>query len=246
MTDKIRVKAVYVSDVHMGNPDAHCYAMLDFINQYDFDELYLVGDIFDKDYLRRNVKWTSCYSQFIRSMIDYGKTKKVFYLPGNHDDFMRDFFENCINGLCVYDTWQHTRNGQTTVILHGDQLEPEHFCRKELYYIGGFLYKQLVKINKLLCRVGLGCAWVGKIKRKSKKIINFINQYESRAAEYARSNSADRIITGHIHVPEIKTVEGIEYLNCGDWMENCTGLVEYLDGSIKIGRGNNSSCVRRL
>lgn len=53
-------------------------------------------------------------------------------------------------------------------------------------------------------------------------------------SNHAKNKGYDGIICGHIHKAEIRDIEGIEYLNCGDWVENCTAVVETYDGEFEI------------
>lgn len=231
---KERVRALYVSDLHLGSPACHCSKFLDFLEKYEFEELYLAGDIFDADALRRNYKWTNCYTEFISRIIRLGKSKKVYYIPGNHDSFMRDFIGECIKDLCVYRDIVVQRGDQNFLVIHGDEIDPEYFSRNHLYSLGGRIYGALLWVNRQLCRLRLGCDWAKLAKRKSKRATNFVLDFEKKAADLAKEKGCDKVILGHVHIPEIKTLEDITYMNCGDWVENCSGLVEDLDGNFRI------------
>jgi UDP-2,3-diacylglucosamine pyrophosphatase LpxH len=64
--------------------------------------------------------------------------------------------------------------------------------------------------------------------------VRYVTHFEVAMATLARRNGVDGIICGHIHKAEIRDMDGIRYLNCGDWVENCTALVEDLDGTIRL------------
>jgi hypothetical protein len=53
-------------------------------------------------------------------------------------------------------------------------------------------------------------------------------------ARYTREHGCAGVVCGHIHVPAMRRVEGIDYYNCGDWVEHCTAIVEHVDGRIEI------------
>lgn len=42
------------------------------------------------------------------------------------------------------------------------------------------------------------------------------------------------MICGHIHHAAHREVEGLIYLNTGDWVESCTGIVEHYDGRMEV------------
>ena len=51
---------------------------------------------------------------------------------------------------------------------------------------------------------------------------------------YCKARGYEGVICGHIHTPEIKQVDGITYMNDGDWVESCTALVEHHDGRFEL------------
>jgi UDP-2,3-diacylglucosamine pyrophosphatase LpxH len=53
-------------------------------------------------------------------------------------------------------------------------------------------------------------------------------------ADEARRRGVDGVICGHIHKAECRMIDGIEYINDGDWVESCTALVEHADGRLEI------------
>ena len=72
-----------------------------------------------------------------------------------------------------------------------------------------------------------------KIKNSVKSAVKFVNNFEQTAADIGISNQYDFVVCGHIHQPEMRTIENaqgkIRYLNSGDWIENLTAL-EYANG----------------
>jgi len=64
--------------------------------------------------------------------------------------------------------------------------------------------------------------------------VNYIGAFETALAAEARRHGADGVICGHIHSAVIRDEQGIRYMNCGDWVESCTALVEHEDGRFEI------------
>ena len=60
--------------------------------------------------------------------------------------------------------------------------------------------------------------------------MNFIQSFEEQVADYCRRKDFDGAICGHIHVAEMREIDGIVYMNDGDWVESCTALAEHHDG----------------
>lgn len=231
---KEKVKAIYISDVHIGSKYCQCEKVLEFLSRYDFEELYLVGDIIDIDAIKRNRKWANCYSRFIKTMIDYGKVCSVKYIPGNHDDFLRGYAGECIQDLCIVNEHKIDRPSGSILLIHGDELESKLYMRSSLYWGGSFIYDYLLFLNKKLCDLGWICGLSRLIKKKTKNVLNHITNFEEKAIARAHKEGCSKIIVGHIHTPHIRQIDNITYCNCGDWVENCCGLVEDMRGQMRI------------
>jgi UDP-2,3-diacylglucosamine pyrophosphatase LpxH len=72
------------------------------------------------------------------------------------------------------------------------------------------------------------------LKQNVKHAVNYINHFEDLMATHTRHRHCHAIICGHIHTPAIKTLDNLTYYNCGDWLENCTALVEHDTGKIEL------------
>jgi hypothetical protein len=72
------------------------------------------------------------------------------------------------------------------------------------------------------------------LKHRVKKAVDFIFKFEENLAGYCKKRGFDGVICGHIHHAEIKDINGIVYMNDGDWVESCTALVEHHDGRWEI------------
>src|SRR6476620_3030225 len=71
-------------------------------------------------------------------------------------------------------------------------------------------------------------------KLKVKNAVNFIGAFEVALANEARRRGAEGVICGHIHHPIIHEQNGLAYVNCGDWVESCTAVVEQFDGRLEV------------
>jgi UDP-2,3-diacylglucosamine pyrophosphatase LpxH len=99
-----------------------------------------------------------------------------------------------------------------------------------------FLLKLNRPINYVRNFLGLKSHWsLSKaVKRNVKKAVSYICDYENILVSEAKSRGVDGVICGHIHEPESKNILGLEYLNCGDWVENRSAIIEHFDGSFEI------------
>jgi UDP-2,3-diacylglucosamine pyrophosphatase LpxH len=131
-------------------------------------------------------------------------------------------------------------NGKTYMVIHGDIFDGVLRTKLQwLYHLGDFLYNILIDVNILVSKVR---NWFGLphwslsayLKNKTKEAVSYLANFEELITEYCAKQKADGVICGHIHHADIKTVNGIEYMNDGDWVESCTALVEHYDGKWEI------------
>ena len=131
-------------------------------------------------------------------------------------------------------------NGKTYIVIHGDLFDGLLRTNFQwLYHFGDVLYDLLLKVNHFVSKVR---NWLGLphwslskyLKDKTKEAVSYVNNFEDLIADYCRKQKADGIICGHIHKAEIKMINGIEYMNDGDWVESMSALVEHHDGTWEI------------
>ena len=112
--------------------------------------------------------------------------------------------------------------------------------KKWLAVLGDYGYDLLLHLNSFLNfsrkLFGIKRYWsLSKyVKDSVKSSISFINDFEQVLSNHAKNKGFDGIICGHIHKAEIRNINEIEYLNCGDWVESCTAIVETFEGEFKI------------
>ena len=178
-------------------------------------------------------RWPQSHNDVIRTIL--GKAKhgaRIIYVPGNHDEFMRDFDNTVLGNLDIRNEFVHvTRNGQRFLVLHGDQFDGSIKHSRMLSLIGSSLYKYLLGLNQLVnfCRRKLGFSYwslANVLKQKVKHAVKYISNFETALAYAAKQHNVDGLVSGHIHRAEITEINDVIYCNCGDWVESCTALVE--------------------
>lgn len=234
-------RAIWISDVHLGTPACQARILLDFLRHNDSQYLYLVGDIIDGWRLSKRVYWPQEHNDVIQKILRKArKGTRVIYVPGNHDEFLREYVDMHFGGVEVLtDTLHVTAAGKRLLIIHGDLFDGVVRYHKWLAHLGSWAYDIVVWANTWFNRIRkkLGLPYwslAGYLKRQVKEAGNFIGQFESSLAEAARERGAEGVVCGHIHHAAFKEVDGILYLNDGDWVESCTALVEHLDGTLEI------------
>jgi UDP-2,3-diacylglucosamine pyrophosphatase LpxH len=232
----MKYNTVIISDLHLGSKAARRDDILDFLDKISTETLILNGDIIDGWSLQRGSKWTKKDTKIIRKLLKISETDtEVIWLRGNHDEFLKDFLPFDLGNIKIVEDYIHQHGSIRYYIFHGDVLDVFITKVKWLAYIGSIGYDIALWINRWYNRWR---AWrklpyysISKdIKNGIKKATNFINDFEINAVRLAKGKGCQVAICGHIHQPSLKD----EYMNSGDWCENCTVLVETKDGKWKL------------
>jgi len=241
MADVKHYRTIWLSDFHLGTKDAQVDYLLDFLRHNESDTLFLVGDILDGWALSRSWHWSQTHNDIIQKILRKArKGTQVVYLPGNHDEFIRDYLGLCLGRIHVMDDAIHkTADGRKLLVLHGDEFDGMLQHAKWISVMGSRAYRALLLINRGLNRAR---RWMGMpywslsayMKHTTKRAVQAIANFEHAMIEVAKQKKVDGVICGHIHHAEIRQVQSILYANSGDWMESCTALVEHFDGRIEL------------
>lgn len=238
---KTRYRAVFISDLHLGTPGCQAKALLDFMKSHSSDYLYLVGDIVDGWQLRRRWYWPQSHNDVVQKLLRRArKGCHVVYVPGNHDEFAREFIGHQFGGIDVVDDAVHVMaDGRRLWVTHGDYFDGVIQCAKWLAYVGDNLYEFTLKLNRYLnhLRAKFGLPYwslSAYLKHKVKKALNYVTDFEVAVANEARKRGHQGVVCGHIHRAEMRDINGILYCNDGDWVESRTALVEHHDGRLEL------------
>lgn len=238
-----QVRAIWVSDVHLGTKASKAAALSEFLAGYRAESLYLVGDIVDGWALRKSWYWDAAHNDVVRLLLKAAREgTQVRLLCGNHDEFLRDWIGQNFGGIQIQEEAEHrTADGRRLLILHGDRFDLVVRGSPWLAHLGDWAYRMLMVVNT-------GFNWVRRklglrywslslfLKQKVKAAVAYGNSFEDAVTREAKERGFDGVVCGHIHKPEIRPHAGILYLNSGDWVESCTALVEEMDGTIHLVR----------
>jgi len=234
-------RAIFISDLHLGTPGCQADALLDFLKENSSDNLYLIGDIIDGWQLRRKWYWPQAHNDVVQKLLKRArKGTKVIFVPGNHDEFAREFVDHHFGGIEVLDHASHTLlDGRKLWLVHGDYFDAVVQYAKWLAIVGDYLYEFTLRMNRHFNRVRarLGMRYwslSAYLKNKVKKALNFITDFENAVAHEAKKRGFDGVVCGHIHKAEMREIEGILYCNDGDWVESRSALVEHVDGKLEL------------
>ncbi|TMP20578.1 UDP-2,3-diacylglucosamine hydrolase [Pseudoalteromonas sp. S2721] len=240
-SSKTHYPAVWISDVHLGYKDCQAQYLLDFLNAIECDVLYLVGDIVDLWSMKRQFFWHPSHYDVLALIQQKAKDgTRVIYIPGNHDETFRHYTNDSLFGIEVHKQYIHTTKAKKRLLLlHGDDFDSATRYNKLISIAGDAGYDFLLFLNRWTNRIRRlfgGNYWslASWIKARVHKAREAIDAFEKAAIHEAKKQAVDGIICGHIHHPAVKVVDGILYCNDGDWIENCTALVENSSGRIEL------------
>jgi UDP-2,3-diacylglucosamine pyrophosphatase LpxH len=235
-----RVRAAWISDVHLGTRTSNAEALLQFLRDYDCERLYVVGDLIDIWQLRRGRFWPQQHNDVIQKILRKArKGVPVVYIPGNHDEFVSTFAGTYGNISIQNHAIHVTADGRRILVIHGHELDTVVQNVKWLAYIGDAGYQFLLSLNPAINffrrRFGLGYwSLSAYAKKRVKDAVSFIGEFEKAIVRYAEKFRVDAVLCGHIHSAALHEMGGVTYCNCGDWVESCTALVEQLDGALEL------------
>lgn len=238
---KLHVRTAILSDVHLGTPHAKADEAAHFLKHVRCERLILNGDIIDGWRLRRGGHWSKAHTRFVRRVLTLVQKKdtEVVYLRGNHDDFLSRLLPMRFERIELReDLVLDTPRGRY-LVLHGDVFDGVVKNMVFLAHLGDAGYALLLRLNRAynLWRRFRGKEYFSlskAIKARVKQAVSFVGKFEEQVAALARSRGCVGVICGHIHTPADKTIDGIHYLNSGDWVESLSAIVEHLDGRFEL------------
>lgn len=241
---KIKIKTLFISDVHLGTKKSNAEKLLEVFKKYEFENLYIIGDFLDLTSMKNKFYWKDSHTAVIQKVLKFSrKGKHVTYILGNHDYFLRGLIrEQNINlgDIEICDNKLHTTiSGQKIYICHGDQFDGFVRLHPFLYSIGDWAYEISFKVNKIynFFRKLFGFQYwsISKfLKNSVKDAISFINDFKKMAIMQIKDLDCNAIMIGHIHTPAIEKIENKTYYNTGDFCESCSYLIEDTNGTISL------------
>ena len=217
----MKIDALFISDVHLGTKGSNADKLLEILKQYQPETLFLVGDIIDGWMLKRKFRWSQSHTNVIRKILSYSKNgTKVIYIPGNHDEFLREYLDMNFGNIEIHNEYIYNN----TYITHGD-LYDGVVKLKWLGILGSIGYDFAISIDRRLKSWGYKRSLSKYLKGKVKEAIKFMTSYEEEIVRQGIKHECHTVICGHIHHPEDKVINGVRYLNSGDWIENNSYII---------------------
>ena len=237
-------RSIFISDVHLGTRDCQAEKLNNFLKNNTCETLYLVGDIIDAWRIQQNKwRWKQSHTNVVRRVLGHAKRgTRVVYVAGNHDEFLRPMipYGFSFGHVEIHNQIEHIgADGNHYLVVHGDLFDGITRLAPWIAFLGDRAYDIILSVNSrfnwIRHRMGFGYFSLSQfLKYKVKKAVDFIFKFAENLANYCKKRGFDGVICGHIHHAEIKEINGVTYMNDGDWVESCTALVEHWDGCWEI------------
>ena len=237
-------RTLWISDVHLGSPGCKAARLVEFLARNDCETLYLVGDIFDGWKLRKKFFWTPDHTRVIKAILAKARHgTKVYYLTGNHDEFMRQFVHKQLRlgKVRLANEVVHAGvDGRRLLVIHGDRFDVVMTQAPWLARAGDIGYEGLLwgtdKLNQLRRRMDLPDSQLSaRIKTGVKSAVQYLSGFDEQVMARCRRDDLKGVVCGHTHHAEMRPIRmGIVSYNCGDWVESCTALSEDFNGVMSI------------
>jgi UDP-2,3-diacylglucosamine pyrophosphatase LpxH len=236
-----RYRAIFISDLHLGTKACQAEAFIDFLRCHDASKIYLIGDIVDFWRIKRGIYWPQSHNDVLQKLLRRArKGTEIIYVPGNHDEAMRDYCGTRFGGVAIERSAIHVAaDGRRYLIMHGDEFDVVVRYAKWLALFGDWSYAFALWANTHFNTIRrlLGLPYwslSAYLKQKVKRAVNYIGEFEAALAHEARRRGAQGVICGHIHHAAMRQVGDIAYVNTGDWVESRTAVAETDDGVFEI------------
>ncbi|MGI9523125.1 MAG: UDP-2,3-diacylglucosamine diphosphatase [Hyphomicrobiaceae bacterium] len=234
-------RTLFISDVHLGTRACQAEMLIDFLRQHEAETIYLVGDIVDFWRIKRGAVWPQSHNDVLQKLLwKVRKGARVIYIPGNHDEGLRDYCGSRFGGIEIErDSVHTTADGRRYLVIHGDEFDVVVRYARWLAFLGDRGYQLALwtnwPLNFIRRRMGLGYwSLSAYLKNRVKTAVNFIGDFENSLSDEARRRNVDGVICGHIHHAASKKIDAIHYVNTGDWVESCTAVGEREDGTFEL------------
>ncbi len=238
----MKFRSIFLSDIHLGTRGCQASRLLDFLREHESEQLFLVGDIIDFWAMNRGIHWTPVQNTVVQKVLRRARHgDQVMLIPGNHDEALREYVGTSFGDIRVVREHIHiAADGRRYLVLHGDEFDQVTRHHRWVAVLGDIAYNFLVRVNAWLSltrrtlRIPGYWSLAGYAKRRIKRAVSFIYDFEDSVIHAARERGLDGVICGHIHSAALREVAGLIYINCGDWVDSCTAIVEHADGRMEL------------
>ena len=251
-----KVRSLFVSDLHLGSRYCQPRPLQHLLETLELEHLYIVGDFCDGWLLRRNWNWQNQYSTLIDAIGKIARSgAQVTYVLGNHDRCLQRWVSEWGDYRVVEACRHECADGRKLLVIHGDQFDATQKTKfRRAAEMSALLHERILGGSRLADR------WLADIGVSPRRLATALttpfkswahrlSDFRGRAEQLAKQYDCDGVLCGHTHAPALKVRRSFLYANCGDWLENCSAIVETSSGQLELWQANGQdwfeSCRRR-
>jgi len=224
------MKTLVISDLHIGSKGCKTEKVLDLLRDESYERYILVGDIIDGWLFKKYKKFSYDHTKVIRRLLKLSKDREIIWVAGNHDEFLRKYLPLELGNIKVVDEWVE----YGTWFCHGDKFDGI-VQLKWLGMLGSLGYDLAISLDMVFKKLGLKRSLSKFLKNNVKAAVSFMVDFENEMVRKAKKRNCDTVVCGHIHTPADKIINGVRYLNTGDWVENCSYITYFSQhGSFRL------------
>ncbi|MFA6108618.1 MAG: UDP-2,3-diacylglucosamine diphosphatase [Candidatus Latescibacterota bacterium] len=234
-------RTLFLSDLHLGTRACKVEYLTACLEQVTPEHLYIIGDGIDVQRLKKRWYWPPSHAAVVRRLVALARQgTEVTYIPGNHDDALRQYAGNEIGGVRLALHAVHPLvDGRRILLMHGDEFDFVVRHQRLLSGVAAVLYGQLLLVNRVVDRLrrsaGLDYwSFARSIKERQSRVLEMVARFKQALCRHARAVGCDGVMAGHIHVAGVDHCDGVFYGNPGDWVESCTALAEDHRGRVTV------------
>ena len=224
------MKTLVISDLHIGSKGCKTEKVLDLLRDESYERYILVGDIIDGWLFKKYKKFSYDHTKVIRRLLKLSKDREIIWVAGNHDEFLRKYLPLELGNIKVVDEWVE----YGTWFCHGDKFDGI-VQLKWLGMLGSLGYDLAISLDMVFKKLGLKRSLSKFLKNNVKAAVSFMVDFENEMVRQAKKRNCDTVVCGHIHTPADKIINGVRYLNTGDWVENFSYITYFSQhGSFRL------------
>lgn len=234
------VRTLFFSDVHLGSRYCNPSLLLQLIEQTQAEAIYVVGDFCDGWLLRRRWRWPRDYQLLVDALLRCAaEGTQVYYLLGNHDRCLQRWIAEW-GELWIGEQRVHRcADGRRLLVIHGDQFDSTQCRFRGMAKASAVLHEQFLGsgriANRMLAEIGINHSRLATaMTYPFKSVAHSLGQLHARSKQLADLSECQGILFGHTHTPMIKETQDFVHLNCGDWLEHCSAIVETHSGQLEL------------
>jgi UDP-2,3-diacylglucosamine pyrophosphatase LpxH len=237
-----RYRSIFLSDIHLGTVGCKAEAVLRFLDEYQANRLYLLGDIMDVWSNDNIFTWPKEQIAVLRRILGMAeKGVDVYYILGNHDRALGKLTGADLGALHIRREFVYeTADKRRVLLTHGDAYDGFVMKHEWVARLATRAYHFITVFNDVVNRMGRSVGRIEpvnicrQVRTRSKQFTNAMSGFTSVVSEETRRRECDGVICGHMHSPEVGEIGGVQYYNVGDWVEHCTALVEDFTGNLDL------------